>query len=306
MSSQNPPNAFDAGNTSPEVDLSVGAILGEIILDEANDALTLKPDHEEERVFTLFPTLPLELREKIWESYDQQPRVINIYNYINTREASGALMDDIERLMIRYRGIPLLLSVNRESRRAILRSYMVLRKGTGMFLNLASDFFYFHNWESYKTFTELLEKESDASDAGSFQSKVLTIADMEANLKHFAIGYWNVYSAKLHGMANFKSLETISVCSASKKWHWSPTANAWDTMGEREERWLKEWREDQLENGNGLPQVILEKGDIISMNGEERYWLEQLADGKWEWFHQPHDEGARHEGWGPEEDSRDL
>lgn len=92
-----------------------------------------RPTAQEEGLFTYLSRLPLELRDRIWESCGHEARIILLF--VSSKDGEALLT------FLYYSGSPYFTGVNAESRRAVLRAYKPLTNDRQMFVNLSQDVF---------------------------------------------------------------------------------------------------------------------------------------------------------------------
>lgn len=244
--------------------------------------------------FYLFSQFPIEVREMIWESYKEEPRLVTITCGYKNLMPQKVIPDPVEKplepvdlLTARYTGTPVLFSVNSESRRVAMCSHKLVWACREIFLNPDLDVFHFRGWRAYKFFSKSIDSSID-----SLGKDVLTTDYFQQKLRHIDFLHYVNGEINLGEMLRFKNLETLTVNEVSDEGTIKISGNGdFVSLEEAKVAWKTLTSEAQkTEEGRGFAQFVLERDTIHGNNFKAKYWLhhcEKCPEGGWSWKHEP-------------------
>lgn len=151
--------------------------------------------------FMLFPKLPLELREKIWEEVESTRRIIFV-----------SLAQDTGLTARAHSPVPALLHTSSESRRISLNSYKLLHGNIPIHVDLSIDVLGFRKYQEFENFMLFTANKTKPRILPCSQGTVLTISDMASSLKHLAI-FSNGWT-QTERLLGLEALETYTVAAS--------------------------------------------------------------------------------------------
>lgn len=181
---------------------SLRTVLGQDIVATATAPTLSQPYGEENSNFSHFPKLPTEIRLKIWEMVDQQPRRISFF----TRKAYNVSPKDDQTLA----PVPAMLHATSESRKVALKRNKVCGYSDCLYVNPAVDILVFFSCSSLDSYGLECERALQFSSTRTGK-KILTLEVMEAEVTHLEISssVWRLKN--LERYAKFNGLEHLTL-----------------------------------------------------------------------------------------------
>jgi hypothetical protein len=217
--------------------------------------------------FTLFPSLPTELRLKVWENAMPENRVVTVtvdrhsgYHRRDSTEFHNEGCFKSPGYALGHASLPLVFQINHESRSVGLKHYKLsffeVFAGRPVYFDFTKDTLHLLNWETFhprKKDGENLCKCANANDQ--------VVQELQGKLRHLVVSDTKENRMAIQN-AKYKALETLVMAPCK----WQGCDNTGRSQEEYDAIRVSKWRryfEEDRGDGANLPDISVQNATCI-------------------------------------------